>query len=574
MFANCLLGCFSGATIQILLFGIIAIELKRKAPNAHTVTEIVLARWGYTAHKVFLFFALTTNVIVTSMLLLGGAAVVNALTGMNLNAASFLIPIGVIIYTMAGGLKATFMASYIHTAVIMLILLSFVIVVYITDDDLGSPKKVYYNLEDVASLFPVPDNEEGSYVTMLSGGGLMFGIINIVGNFGTVFMDQSYWQSAIAARPSAATKGYLLGGFAWFTIPFALATALGLSCVALDLPVTVAEAGSGLVPPAAAVHFWGSSGAYAILIMLFMAVTSTGSAELIAVSSLFVYDVYKVYINPKATGKDIVKWSRIIIFCFGLFMGCFSLILNAIGLNLGWVYLFMGVVIGSAVIPISYLLLWKKCSANAAMAGAIIGQIAAICSWLGAAKAYSGEVTVETLGANEPMLIGNLVAILGSGLICTTMSLLNPDDFDFEATRNISLVSDDGEDYNVHLASPESEEMLAKAKKNVVKYGVGFTLLIVVLWPVLSIPAGVFTEGYFSFWVIIAIIWAFAATIIIIVLPIFESRGELGAAAKGCLSCTPAERTDAKAFVKPEASPSSDSEASSEGTGDNTVTGI
>ena len=41
----------------------------------------------------------------------------------------------------------------------------------------------------------------------------MFGIINIVGNFGTVFVDQSYWQSAIAARPESAARGYLLGGY-------------------------------------------------------------------------------------------------------------------------------------------------------------------------------------------------------------------------------------------------------------------------------------------------------------------------------------------------------------------------
>eukprot|EP00957_Ditylum_brightwellii_P069947 5312025-Ditylum_brightwellii.AAC.1 len=58
---------------------------------------------------------------------------------------------------------------------------------------------------------PVSGNNGGSYLTMLSGDGLMFGIINIVGNFGTVFVDQSYWQSAIAARPSSAAKGYLLG---------------------------------------------------------------------------------------------------------------------------------------------------------------------------------------------------------------------------------------------------------------------------------------------------------------------------------------------------------------------------
>ena len=64
---------------------------------------------------------------------------------------------------------------------------------------------------------PVADNEEGSYLTMLSREGFIFGIINIVGNFGTVFVDQSYWQSAIAAKPQSSHKGYLLGGMCWFT---------------------------------------------------------------------------------------------------------------------------------------------------------------------------------------------------------------------------------------------------------------------------------------------------------------------------------------------------------------------
>ena len=51
------------------------------------------------------------------MLLLGGSAVVNALTGVNIYAASFLIPLGVIVYTLAGGLKATFLAGYIHSVI-------------------------------------------------------------------------------------------------------------------------------------------------------------------------------------------------------------------------------------------------------------------------------------------------------------------------------------------------------------------------------------------------------------------------------------------------------------------------
>ncbi len=40
------------------------------------------------------------------MLILGGAAVMEALTGVNIYAAAFLIPIGVIFYTAQGGLRA------------------------------------------------------------------------------------------------------------------------------------------------------------------------------------------------------------------------------------------------------------------------------------------------------------------------------------------------------------------------------------------------------------------------------------------------------------------------------------
>ena len=84
----------SGATIQVLLFGVLAISLKDVAPSAHTMCEIVRARWGKGAHITFLFFALMANIIVTSMLLLGGAATVEALTGMKYELASFLIPWG------------------------------------------------------------------------------------------------------------------------------------------------------------------------------------------------------------------------------------------------------------------------------------------------------------------------------------------------------------------------------------------------------------------------------------------------------------------------------------------------
>ncbi|XP_072052342.1 urea-proton symporter DUR3-like isoform X5 [Arachis hypogaea] len=512
-----------------------AIEIKRKAPHAHTVCEIVKARWGTAAHIVFLFFCFLTNIIVTAMLLLGGSAVVNALTGVNIYAASFLIPLGVIVYTLAGGLKATFLASYIHSVIVHIVLVLFVYLVYTASSELGSPSVVYNRLLEVASKSrtcqdpishhgqacgPVSGNHRGSYLTMLSSGGLVFGIINIVGNFGTVFVDNGYWVSAIAARPSSTHKGYLLGGLVWFAVPFSLATSLGLGALALDLPINESEAGRGLVPPATAVALMGKGGSILLLTMLFMAVTSAGSSELIAVSSLCTYDIYRTYINPNASGKKILKVSRSVVLGFGCFMGLLAVILNKAGVSLGWMYLAMGVLIGSAVLPIAFLLLWRKANAIGAILGTIIGCIMGIITWISVTKAEYGHINLDTTGRNAPMLAGNLVSILIGGGVHGVCSMLWPQNYDWSSTKQITVV----EKEKTELPAEEfNEEKLVRAKSWIVKCGVGFTVLIVILWPILSLPAGEFSKGYFYFWAVIAIGWGTIGSAVIIVLPIMES---------------------------------------------------
>lgn len=62
-----------------------------------------------------------------------------------------------------------------------------------------------------------------------------------------------------------------------------------------------ADVTAGLVLPNAAVALLGKGGAGATLLLIFMAVTSATSAELIAVSSIWTYDIYQNYINPKVS---------------------------------------------------------------------------------------------------------------------------------------------------------------------------------------------------------------------------------------------------------------------------------
>ena len=130
-------------------------------------------------------------------------------------------------------------------------------------------------------------------------------------------------QRAIASKPASCVKAYLLGGIAWFSIPFVsshallitlvvvahgatgssqlFATTMGLAAVALTAAgdpamhvLSPADVSAGLPAPTAAAALLGKSGATAMLVLLFLAVTSATSAEMIAVSSVLTYDIYKV----------------------------------------------------------------------------------------------------------------------------------------------------------------------------------------------------------------------------------------------------------------------------------------
>lgn len=122
-------------------------------------------------------------------------------------------------------------------------------------------------------------------------------------------------------------KAYIFGGMAWYGIPFGFATAMGLGCAAATQTpyfplypnaLSAAQNGAGLSSPATAITLLGKGGAGLLLLVLFMAVTSSTSAELIAVSSLITFDIYKTYIKPSATSNQLVRVSHIGIVIYAL----------------------------------------------------------------------------------------------------------------------------------------------------------------------------------------------------------------------------------------------------------------
>ncbi|KAJ5574570.1 hypothetical protein N7450_008469 [Penicillium hetheringtonii] len=517
----------SGATVQILLFATLAIELKRRAPNAHTFLEVIRARYGTTVHIVFIVFCLMTNILVTAMLLTGGSAVMTSLTGVHTAAACFLLPIGVVLYTLFGGIKATFITDYLHTVVILVIIFLFAFSAYATNAELGSPSRVYDALVAAAKRHPVEGNAEGSYVTMRSREGGIFWIINLVGNFGTVFLDNGYYNKAIAASPVHAFPGYVIGGLCWFAIPWLCASTMGISALALEgsQRMSSEDVTAGLVLPFAAVKLLGYSGAVATTLMIFMAVTSAFSAQLIAVSSIFTYDIYQAYIEPSAKGKET----------------CFATGLYYAGIGMGYLYLLMGVIISSAVFPGAMTLLWKGQNWIAAAVSPPLGLAVSLIAWLVTAKKESGILTVDTTGANYPMLAGNVAALLSPVVFSPLITFIfGQQNYDYESMRAIRKVDDSEVAAEAHIdlelvpgeandasAAQEAEEerKLNRAALYSRTLTVFLALAFLILWPIPMYGTSyVFSKKFFTGWVVVGLIWLFCTLFGVVIFPVWEGR--------------------------------------------------
>ncbi|EMG46952.1 Urea active transporter, putative, partial [Candida maltosa Xu316] len=95
-------------------------------------------------------------------------------------AAILLLPLGVVVYTLFGGIKATFLTDYAHTVVLIIIIIIFGFSTWATSHKLGSPGVVWDIITKVAEESPVEGNAGGSYLTMHSRSGGIFFVINIV----------------------------------------------------------------------------------------------------------------------------------------------------------------------------------------------------------------------------------------------------------------------------------------------------------------------------------------------------------------------------------------------------------
>ncbi|KAL3420531.1 sodium symporter family protein [Phlyctema vagabunda] len=547
----------AGASVQILLFSVAAIELKRKAPNAQTFLQIAKHRYGAPAHITLSCYSLLYQVITTVSLLVGGSAVFNLLTGVNRDALCYLFPIGVVIYTLCGGIKATFLTDWVHTVVIFMIMMTSAFVVYTTSSVIGSSDKMWELLTEATELHPVAGNAEGSYLTMRSEQGGYIGLIFVGAGFAAA-VDSQLFQKAIAADPAGTLGGYIAGGLSWFTIPFVLATTFGLTAAATEhlssFPtypnrMNAHEVAEGLAMPYAALAVMGNGGAIAVLLMVFMAVTSAMSSETVATTALLTYNLYQSYINPKATGKQLLRFSNFIVPGFAIVAASIAVGMNHAGFSVSFLITVSGILVDSAIVPMACTIMWSKQSRFAVIASPLISSAAAILAWILTAKSTEGPITIATLSTNLPLVAGNMCSLCAPLVLTPLFTFVRPENYDFDKFKEVKPADDysDGDpaflrenaaqrELAMEAARTHEEKsqvILLRARKYAIIASIVLTLVFLILWPIpMYASSYVFSKGFFKGWIVVVFLWAFFATTIITLLPIWESRASLASFAR------------------------------------------
>lgn len=560
-----------GGLLQVSVFSIISSKIKKNANLITTFPEMAYLRFKSTAaHLSFLWCGLVCNAIVSSCILLGGAAVVNGITGVNLYAALFLIPFGVAVYVSFGGLRATFISDATHTCILIVFIIVFVFEVYTNGDKIGSPQKMWELLE---SLPPVEDNYKGSYLTFRSKQGAIFAVISVVTGFGLVVNDQAYLSRAVASDPKTTSAAYFFGAGAWFVIPFGISASLGLAARACanfpDFPeLSTTEVSAGLASVASATYLMGTTGSIMMLLMVFLSVTSSFSGELIATSTLLSYDIYKRYVKPNASPNEVVKAAKISVFIWALFSACLATIFKGgAKISMGWLFNFLGVSTASGVFPIGLTFTWKGLNKWGAIGGSMGGMILALIVWLSTCKAYLGEINVVNLSDQWVSFAGNVTALVMGGVISIAISLIKPANFDWNTTRNSSILLS-GNEINVykphHVLNNNYEnckieenlkgdeiqnnedlhselsintdldliinENIAhdSLNKQFKKYVILVAIIAILATFIIPVPLAatpyIFSPRFLTAWISVIIVWLFYTFSLTILLPIYESR--------------------------------------------------
>lgn len=165
------------------------------------------------------------------------------------------------------------------------------------------------------------------------------------------------------------------------------------------------------------------------------------------------------------------------------------------------------------------------------------------------AKKSFGNLSVTSTGSNNPMLAGNVVALLSPLVFVPVLTYaFGPQNYDYKSMAAIRLGNDEDIAAAAHTdleqipgstdmsaADLESEQKNLKRALLIAKSLTGFmTVALLILWPMPLYGTGyIFSKKFFTGWVSVGILWLFCSSFCVGLFPLWEGRHSMANTFKG-----------------------------------------
>ncbi|MEB3321957.1 MAG: urea transporter [Synechococcaceae cyanobacterium] len=348
------------AGLGLLLFAPLAIRIKRLMPHARTSGDFIRLRYGRLVWAVFLLITLvyTAGFLITQGM--GAGLLLQSLSGFDYR-VGMLAVIGVsTLYTLFGGMRAVVGTDFIQSLLIMVLLA----VVAVLGYSRFGTAEIYTNLAE----------NHPSHLNLLLPAGLLFAWNTGLFSMGEVFHNNIWWSRVFASRESVVFRSFILGGFAWFTVPIVTGS-IALMALAQNVPIPQVN----MVFPLMTARLLGAAGAMMVFVIIFASLTSTLDSLLASTADLLAEDVYVKMLRPGASDEQVKRAARRIVVALG-----------GVTVLLSWTYitsmyqllLFTGSLVASTIWPIAYGLYWKSASRWGALVAMLSGSAVGLVAYV------------------------------------------------------------------------------------------------------------------------------------------------------------------------------------------------
>ncbi|WP_079478130.1 sodium/pantothenate symporter [Halobacillus salinus] len=324
------------------------------------VTLIDFLKGRYESKAVVLLAAFSIIIFLFSAMAaqwVGGARLIESLTGLNYTTALFIFAVSVLVYVIVGGFRAVALTDTVQGVIMLVGTLLLLIATIIAG---GGVQTIMSDLVAENPNLVTPYGAEGNLTpAYVSSFWILVGVA-VVGLPQVTVRAMSYRSSKAMHR--ALIIGTIVVGFIMLNMHligvFARPILPGIEVGDKVMPMIAQE----VLPP------WLAG---FVLAAPMAAIMSTVDSLLLLVSSAVVKDLYLNYVNPSATNATVKKWSFTVTAVLGIFV--FLMALNPPDLLI-WLNLFaFGGLEATFIWPVVLGLYWKKGNKYGALASMVVG---------------------------------------------------------------------------------------------------------------------------------------------------------------------------------------------------------